>query len=287
VAAAAAAKHALTGHTPTPLTRCFSPATPHTLLPPRDHPRSYAGVFAAHHAGPLLALLKGQKPPGVRAIASGAFAEVTLALGGRAAPLAERLMPALMREIRCDDSINRQNGAYCAGVLAANCTAAMQPYFGPLLQALQPLFSEEEEAGARDNAAGAVARMLAAAPGALPLEAILPVLLGALPLREDMEEGATVYGALCALLLGDQATRVAPLVPRILHILGEALAQPPPAAATPEARTAIGRALNELNARYAAQLGPVVAALPAELRAALTAAAGEAAAAAAAPAAPV
>ncbi len=51
-------------------------------------------------------------------------------------------------------------------------------------QALHPLFQAGEEAGVRDNAAGAVGRLLAAFGGAVPLEAVAPVLLTALPLTE-------------------------------------------------------------------------------------------------------
>ncbi len=69
----------------------------------------------------------------------------------------------------------------------------------------------------RDNALGCVARLLscaadpaapppagpsAASAGLLPLEAVLPVFLGALPLREDMSEAGVVYGALCGLMTG-------------------------------------------------------------------------------------
>ena len=39
-------------------------------------------------------------------------------------------------------------------------------------QALQPLFAEDEDDGTRDNATGAVARMLLAAGAALPLEQV-------------------------------------------------------------------------------------------------------------------
>ena len=52
------------------------------------------------------------------------------------------------------------------------------------MQALHPLFGAGEEAGVRDNAAGAVGRLLRVFGGAVPLEAVAPVLLGALPLTE-------------------------------------------------------------------------------------------------------
>jgi hypothetical protein len=54
----------------------------------------------------------------------------------------------------------------------------------PLLAALHNMFRPEEAAGARDNAVGAVGRILSSLPqGSLPLGQVLPVLLGALPLK--------------------------------------------------------------------------------------------------------
>lgn len=81
------------------------------------------------------------------------------------------------------DAINRQNAAFAVGMVAHTCPAQAAPHVQQLLQALHPLFREEEEAGPRDNAAGAVGRMLLAMGGALPVEQIAPVLAGALPLQ--------------------------------------------------------------------------------------------------------
>jgi hypothetical protein len=121
------------------------------------------------------------------------------------APHLERLMPLLVKEMRAQDPINRQNAAFAAGVLAEGCGAApMAPYLPQLLQALHPLFGPKEAAGTRDNAAGCVGRLLLLAPPtapAIPIEAVLPVLLGALPPEEDFAEGAPVYKALCEMLL--------------------------------------------------------------------------------------
>jgi len=57
-------------------------------------------------------------------------------------------------------------------------------------------------AGTRDNAVGCVARMLLASTGAplVPLEAVLPSYLRALPPKEDWEEAHVAYKALCHLL---------------------------------------------------------------------------------------
>jgi hypothetical protein len=73
-------------------------------------------------------------------------------------------------------------------------------HYPSLLAALYPLFSPDEEDGVRDNAAAAVARMILACPGTIPLPQVLPVFLGALPLKEDLEEAGIVYGCLFTLI---------------------------------------------------------------------------------------
>lgn len=91
----------------------------------------------------------------------------------------------------------------------------------PLPQALHPLFAASEAAGVRDNALGCVGRMVSADAGGasggpaasaagsgLPLEAVLPVFLSGLPLREDMKEAEAVYSALCGLVTGGGRARV-------------------------------------------------------------------------------
>lgn len=71
-----------------------------------------------------------------------------------------------------------------------------------MLRALYPLFSDSEPDNAvRDNAAGAVARMIMVQPQSVPLNQVLPVFLKALPLKEDREESMTVYNCIYNLIL--------------------------------------------------------------------------------------
>ncbi len=49
------------------------------------------------------------------------------------------------------------------------------------LQALHPLIQDSDNVATRDNAAGAVGRMLSSMPSQLPLDQVLPVLLSKLP----------------------------------------------------------------------------------------------------------
>ncbi|KAK3011325.1 hypothetical protein RJ639_011712 [Escallonia herrerae] len=79
-------------------------------------------------------------------------------------------------------------------------------YYGDVLRGLHPLFGESEpDNAARDNAAGAVARMIMVHPESIPLNQVLPVFLRALPLKEDHEESMTVYSCLCNLVLSSNA----------------------------------------------------------------------------------
>ncbi|KAF8069426.1 IPO4 [Scenedesmus sp. PABB004] len=230
---------------------------------------AYAPVFLTLHAAPLLARLKPQQATALRAVASGAAAEVAEALGPRVAGVAPALMPLLLRELQSDDAINRQNAAYCAGLLVAAAPQAAAPFVQQLLAALHGLFGGDEAAGARDNAVGAVGRILAALPGALPLGQVLPVLLGALPLKEDLSETAPAVSALCK-LLAEQLRDVEAHVPAIVAAFGAVAAQPgAPAAAKADA----ARALLRLQQAHPEQLAPLLAALPAEQQAALAAAA--------------
>ena len=77
------------------------------------------------------------------------------------------------------------------------------PYYLELLQALHPLFSltsKGTEGGVVDNAAAAVARMIMAAPAAVPMDQVLPVFLSALPLKSDRSENEAVYTCLLGLV---------------------------------------------------------------------------------------
>ncbi|KAI8467320.1 MAG: armadillo-type protein [Monoraphidium minutum] len=227
-------------------------------------PAAYAPVFLSAHLGPLLARLRPQQPAGVRGVAAGALAEVCEKLGVLAAPAAEQALPLLTRELRGEDAINRQNAAFACGILCHTCPQQAAPHVPGLLQALHPLFQPEEDAGARDNAAGAVGRMLLALGGALPVEQIVPVLVGALPLQEDLEETAPVCAALCQLLAGDAAlqARVAPQLPAIVAAFGRVAVQE---AAPMAARQQAARALSQLQDA----VGPLLASLPADQQQAL------------------
>lgn len=146
-------------------------------------PAAYAPVFISTHAAPLLGRLKPQQPLGLRAIAAGAVAEVAEVLGAHMGGVVAQALPLLLRELQADDDINRQNAAYCAGLLVQASPEQAGPFLPQVLTALHTFFRGDEASGARDNATGAVGRIMLAVPQALPLGQVLPVYLGALPLQ--------------------------------------------------------------------------------------------------------
>lgn len=168
--------------------------------------RAYGQQFSSYFqtlSNPLLAFCKSTRPANDRAMGVGAFAEVFDCLGVLSAPYASTIIPLLFGGMSASEAYNmRRNSAYCAGVLCRHLgnTPEMQRHYPAILTSLRPLFQQcpGEDAGVVDNAAGAIARMIEGSPGcaSLPLSSILPVLLGAMPLRFDMEENSPVWQCL-------------------------------------------------------------------------------------------
>eukprot|EP00878_Enallax_costatus_P019883 GHUV01020993.1.p1 GENE.GHUV01020993.1~~GHUV01020993.1.p1 ORF type:complete len:804 (+),score=291.15 GHUV01020993.1:1449-3860(+) len=227
---------------------------------------AYAPVFRSLHVEPLIARLKPQQPIALRAIAAGAVAEVAEKLGARMAPVVPTLLPLLLRELQSSDDINRQNAAYCSGLLVQASPEQATPFMPQLLTALHNMFRPEEAAGAQDNAVGAVGRIMTAVPQALPLGQVLPVLLGAMPLKEDLNETTPAVNAVCTLLMADRLTELQQHVPQIIQVFGQVAAQ---VTCPMEARSMVARTLMQLQAKYPEHMRPLLSQLPSEQQTAL------------------
>ncbi|KAK3016315.1 hypothetical protein RJ639_007295 [Escallonia herrerae] len=128
-------------------------------------------------------------------------------------------------------------------------------YYGDVLRGLHPLFGESEpDNAARDNAAGAVARMIMVHPESIPLNQVLPVFLRALPLKEDHEESMTVYSCLCNLVLSSNA-QILSLVPELITLFAQVASSP---VEPPEVKAQIGRAFSHLMSLYGHQMQPLL-----------------------------
>ena len=65
-------------------------------------PTAYEQLFLQNHGPALLKRLRQQEPAGIRALASGAFAEVTEVMGSKVEPLVGKALPQLLKELKAE-----------------------------------------------------------------------------------------------------------------------------------------------------------------------------------------
>lgn len=112
------------------------------------------------------------------------------------------------------------NAAYAAGLIVQHSEVDLSPQYLPLLGALRPLFEVAPDApgvklSAKDNAAGAVARLIIRNTAALPLDQVLPIFMNAIPCKEDPMENRPVFRCIFHLF----RTNSNVLVPYMDHLL--------------------------------------------------------------------
>ncbi|KAK9286563.1 hypothetical protein L1049_014962 [Liquidambar formosana] len=151
---------------------------------------------------PLMKFARAPHPPQDRTMVVACLAEVAQDMGAPISGYVDPVMPLVLKELVSSDATNRRNAAFCVGEFCKNGGDSTLKYYGDVLRGLYPLFGESEPDDAvRDNAAGAVARMIMVHPEAIPLNQVLPVFLKVLPLKEDHEESMAVYSCVCNLVL--------------------------------------------------------------------------------------
>jgi len=133
-----------------------------------------------------------------RSAAIGTFGEIIGAMGPAITEFTEPLFTLLYPALSDEEAEVRSNAAYALGVLVENSEVDMTSQYLNILRGLQPFFQTPEAAtgppmNARDNACGAVSRMLLKNMAAVPLDQVLPILLAALPLRSDTQENKPVF----------------------------------------------------------------------------------------------
>jgi hypothetical protein len=108
----------------------------------------------------------------------GLLAEVINGLGSAVSPFTEDVLTLGVKATKDDDVEVRSNAAFFLGLLAYWTTVDISSQYLSILKCLQPLFivpndaSREKSKRAKDNAAGAVARMILKNKAALPLDQV-------------------------------------------------------------------------------------------------------------------
>ncbi|KAL3538547.1 hypothetical protein ACH5RR_001913 [Cinchona calisaya] len=216
---------------------------------------NFAPIFSKLF-GPLMKFAKASRPPPDRTMVVACLAEVAQDMGAPIAGYIDTVMPLVLKELVSSEATNRRNAAFCVGELCKNGGEYTLKYYGDVLRGLYPLFGNSEPDNAvRDNAAGAVARMIMVHPESIPLNQVLPVFLKVLPLKEDREESLAVYGCICNLVLSSNS-QILSLVPDLVNLFAQVAASP---VETPEVKAHIGRAFSHLISLYGHQMQPLLA----------------------------
>ncbi|KAL0384576.1 UNVERIFIED_CONTAM: hypothetical protein Sradi_2851900 [Sesamum radiatum] len=184
---------------------------------------------------PLMKFAKQSRPPQDRTMVVATLAEVAQHMGAPIAGYVDAVMHLVLKELGSPEATNRRNAAFCVGELCKNGGNSVLKYYADVLPRLYPLFGESE-----------------------PDNAVLPVLLQVLPLKEDYEESTSVYGCICNLVLSSNA-QILSLVPQLVNIFAQVAVSP---VETPEVKVHIGRAFSHLISLYGHQMQPLLGNLP-------------------------
>ncbi|KAK1736613.1 importin [Skeletonema marinoi] len=164
---------------------------------------------------PICEYAKSSRPPSDRSMAVGCLGELAQELGaGISEYWSNVFYPAAIAGLADSDYSVRRNAAFCIGVSCEGLGESVASQYGTMLQAMSPLFGidvndGDTAAACVDNASAAVARMITTSPSSVPLAQVLPVVLKALPLKNDMTENETVYNCLFGLLEKNQPDLIA------------------------------------------------------------------------------
>ncbi|CAM8919178.1 unnamed protein product [Rhodiola kirilowii] len=218
----------------------------------------FAPIFAQLFE-PLMKFAKASRPSQDRTMVVACIAEIAQNMGVPISGYVDSVMPLVLKELASSDATNRRNAAFCAGELCRNGGEQSLKYYENVLRALHPLFGvAEPDDAVRDNAAGAVARMIMVHPEAIPLNQVLPVLLKVLPLKEDREESLAVYSCICNLVISSNS-QILPLVEELVKIFAQVVASPDESS---DAKLQVGQAFSHLVSLYGQQMQPLLSNLP-------------------------
>ncbi|KAF6761661.1 armadillo-type protein [Ephemerocybe angulata] len=162
-----------------------------------------------------------------RSSAIGCLAEIISGMKGAITPHTIPLAELFHKALEDDEPEVLSNAAFAVGLLVENTDVDLSSQFGVILSALQPLFQvDDNSSGARlnakDNATGAVARLIVRNVNALPLDQVLPVFISALPLKNDYLENRPVFRALFHLFRVNGAA-LYPYMDRLLAVFAHVL----------------------------------------------------------------
>ena len=139
-----------------------------------------------------------------RSSSIGTLAEILAGMKASMTPFTNEVVQLIGRALQDPEPEVVNNACFAIGLVIEHSEVDLSSQYLPLLGQLRGLFAPGPDAkpavlNARDNAAGAVARMIIRNSAAVPLDQVIPVLLGILPLSADPIENKTVFRAFLVL----------------------------------------------------------------------------------------
>ncbi len=129
-----------------------------------------------------------------RSTSVGVISEAIAGMDEAVTPYTGTLLKALLHRLGDEDPETKSNAAFAMGLLCekSDADAEITRAYNSILAKLEPML-HQETARMVDNAAGCVSRMIVAHPDNVPIEEVLPVLVGLLPLKGDYDENEAVW----------------------------------------------------------------------------------------------
>lgn len=162
-----------------------------------------------------------------RSSAIGALSEIIAGMKEAVTPNTEPLLELFYRALSDPDPEVQTNAAFASGLLVEHSQMDLSPQYMHLLSAFRPLFSVGADApsaqiNARDNAVGAVSRMIYKNSAAVPLDQVLPVLFNAIPLTQDHLENRPLFRTIFYLFKSQPQT-LQPYLDKLLSVFAYVL----------------------------------------------------------------
>jgi importin-4 len=162
-----------------------------------------------------------------RSSAIGCLAEIIAGMKNAVTPSTQPLLELFYQALSDADAEVLSNAAFAVGLLVEYSEVDLSQQYLHLLGALQPLFvvtpdSPSQKLNAKDNAAGAVARLIVRNTTAVPLDRVLPIFVDALPLKNDYLENRPIFRAIFHLTRTNGAA-LGPHMDRLLHVFAVVL----------------------------------------------------------------
>ncbi|KAH8081339.1 ARM repeat-containing protein [Cristinia sonorae] len=219
--------------------------------------KDFSGAFPTFYAS-ISKYYKKNRSLSDRSSAIGTLAEIIAGMKGAITPFSETLLELFYRALSDPDPEVQTNACFAAGLLIEHSETDLSAQYLHLLSALRPIFNIPQDApaprlNARDNAVGAVARLIKRNVAALPLDQVLPVFFEAMPLKNDYLENRPAFGAIF-LLFNTQPQVLGAYLERLLQIFAFVLDPSGPDMVGDEIRAQLISLIGVLNASNPAQI---------------------------------